>query len=123
VPSRKSAAYRRLQAKNKARTEAYKAHTTTDPSDVTYIQTLTSYIRDTIDKVIQEGLHFRDARVKEIVVRTRRATMRKYEVRNRGRIYEVTIEDKGKITGISTDDVEYGGSGADDFYGVDEEEE
>jgi hypothetical protein len=116
MPTRKSNAYVRKQAQNKARREAFKVYDRDDPSNISYLTTLVAYIRSAVDDGIKNGLHFQAARVKEIIVRTRRATLRRYEIRNRGRIYEVTIEDKGKITGISREDIEYGGTGEDDEY-------
>jgi hypothetical protein len=105
----KGDAYRRLQARNSARREAFKIHLPGDESTVSYLKTLAAYVSEAIDKTIKGGLHFRFARVKPIVVRSRLGSREQWEVRNRGRIYHITVEDMGPITGVSTDDIEYGG--------------
>jgi hypothetical protein len=115
MPTNKGAAYKRLQARTRARKEAYKASMPGDEAEVTYIETLAAYVFGALQKTLQLGLHFKEARVKTILVpRVKRHAMQQWEVRNRGRIYMVTVEDVGKITGIARDDVEYGGSGDED---------
>lgn len=115
MPAKKGEAYRRLQARNKAKREAFEiAPQRDDEQQYSQLRVLDAYIHTILDHM-RTGYTFMYARWKEITPKTRRINMRTYEIRNRGRQYIVTIEDRGPITGISPLDYEeWGGPGPDD---------
>jgi hypothetical protein len=105
----KGAAYKRLQARNKARRDAFSIHNDVPESQVSLLSTLVDYILEAIDVKVRMGLRFQYARRKEIIAKNR-PSRKTYEIRNRGRSYTITIDDNGPITGISPSDyLEYGG--------------
>jgi hypothetical protein len=105
----KGRAYRQLQERNKARRDAFALHSETPEAAVSLLDTLASWVLEAIDTNMQEGLFFRYARRKQIIIKNR-PSRKQYEVRNRGRSYTITIDDNGPITGISPSDYqEYGG--------------